>query len=310
MRPSRALAIINPVTGRIPTESIEADLRYEAHRRGIELQIERTQRAGHAIALAADAVDSVDVIVAVGGDGTVSDVVTGSIEAGTPVGIMPGGSTNIIARELGIPRDLSKAAAIALGDGEIAQIDVARAGETTFMHMAGAGFDAAIMAATPSKWKRRIGWLAYIPAAARHLNAPRFTAKLSIDGVDTEDRARLVLCAVGGSIIHPRFRVGEGIDRTDGMLDVLVFDPPGLVGTLSCLGWIIAGHPGRSRWLNQRRGRSVVIAADLEVPFEVDGDFVGYLPVDIAMLDRQANVLVPAPVAVRLGRSLPDRRPQ
>jgi diacylglycerol kinase (ATP) len=303
MQPSRALAIVNPVTGRIPVESIEADLRYEAHRRGIDLRIERTQRAGHAIELAANAVDSVDLIVAVGGDGTVSDVVTGSIEAGTIVGILPAGSTNIIARELGIPRDLSKAAAIALGEGEVAQIDVARAGETTFMHMAGAGFDAAIMAATPSKWKRRIGWLAYIPAAARHLNAPRFTATLTIDGAETEDRARLVLCAVGGSIVHPRFRVGENIDRTDGMLDILVFDPPSLAGTFSCLGWIIAGRPGRSRWLNQRRGRSVVIAADLEVPFEVDGDFIGYLPVEIAMLERPVNVLIPTTSRVKRGRS-------
>lgn len=303
MQPSRVLAIINPVTGRVPVESIEADLRYEAHRRGIDLHIERTARPGHAVELAAGAVDIVDLIVAVGGDGTVSDVVTGAIDAGTIVGILPAGSTNIIARELGIPGDLSKAAAIALGEGREVRIDVARAGETTFMHMAGAGFDAAIMADTPSKWKRRIGWLAYIPAAARHLNAPRFTAKLTIDGVETHDRARLVLCAVGGSIVHPRFRVAEGIDRTDGMLDVLVFDPPGLAGTLSCLGWIIVGRPGQSRWLTQRRARRVVLDADLVVPFEVDGDFVGYLPVDISMLDQQARVLVPASAAVRRGQS-------
>lgn len=300
MPPRRALAIINPATGRLPAGSIEADLRYEAYRREIELQIERTARPGHAVELAAAAVDEFDTIVAVGGDGTVSDVVTGTIGTGMTVGIVPVGSTNIIARELGIPKDVSKAAAIALGDGKEAMIDVARAGETTFMHMAGAGFDAAIMSDTPSRWKRRVGWLAYLPAAARHLNAPRFTARLTIDGVVSESSARLVLCAMGAAIVHPRFRVGDGIDRTDGVLDILVFDPPGFGGTLSCLGWIVAGHPSRSRWLSQRRGRSIILDADQQVPFEVDGDFVGYVPVEISMLEHQARVRVPK--STRLSR--------
>lgn len=303
MPPQRALAIINPATGRLPVGSIEADLRYEAYRRGIDLRIERTTRPGHAVDLAAAAIDDVDTIVAVGGDGTVSDVVTGAIGTGITVGIIPVGSTNIIARELGIPKDVSKAAAIALGDGHDAMIDVAQAGETTFMHMAGAGFDAAIMGDTPSRWKRRVGWLAYLPAAARHLNAPRFTARLTIDGVQSETTARLVLCAMGGAIVHPRFRVGDGIDRTDGILDVLVFDPPGFGGTLSCLGWIVAGHPGRSRWFSQQRGRSVVLDADQRVPFEVDGDFVGYVPVEITMHEHQARVRVPKTMRLSRGRS-------
>ena len=278
-------------------------MRVEAYQRQIDLRIEQTTRPGHAIELAAGAVRDVDTILAVGGDGTVSDVVTGSIGTGINVGIVPTGSTNIIARELGIPKDVNQAAAVAFGDGRVEMIDVARAGQTTFMHMAGAGFDAAIMSDTPSRWKRRVGWLAYLPAAARHLNAPRFTAKLTLDGVQTETTARLVLCAMGGAIVHPRFRVGDGINRTDGVLDILVYDPPGFGGTLSCLGWIVAGHPGRSRWMRHHRGRSVILDADLKVPFEVDGDFVGYVPVEISMLDDQARVLVPARTRLNRGRS-------
>jgi diacylglycerol kinase family enzyme len=209
----------------------------------------------------------------------------------------------MIARELGIPTDVIKAAAIALGDGKVVEIDVAKAGETTFMHMAGAGFDAAIMSDTPSRWKRRVGWLAYLPAAARNINAPRFTARLTIDGVESETTARLVLCAMGAAIVHPRFRVGDGIDRTDGIIDILVFDPPTFGGTLSCLGWIVPGHPGRSRWLDQRHGRNIVLDAMEEVPFEVDGDFVGYVPVEISMLDEQARVIVPTSTRVSRGRA-------
>lgn len=303
MTPTRALAIINPATGRLPVESIEADLRYEAYRREIDLRILRTTRPGHAVELAAAAIDDVDTLLAVGGDGTVSDVVTGSIGTGIVVGIIPVGSTNIIARELRIPKDISRAAAIALGDGWAAAIDVARAGETTFMQMAGAGFDAEIMSDTSSRWKRRVGWLAYLPAAARHLNAPRFTARLTLDGAASEQLARLVLCAIGGSIVHPRFRVGEGIDRTDGVIDVLIFDPPDLAGTLSCLAWIIAGQPNRSRWLRQRQARTVLLDADQKVPFEADGDFIGYVPVEITMLEHQALVRVPDASVIRRERS-------
>jgi diacylglycerol kinase (ATP) len=301
--PQRALAIINPATGRFPVGSIEADLRVEAYQRQIELRIERTTRAGQAVELAAEAVGQVEIVLAVGGDGTVSDVVTGAIGTGLAIGIVPTGSTNMIARELGIPTDVSKAAAIALGDGRVVEIDVAKAGDTTFMHMAGAGFDAAIMSDTPSRWKRRVGWLAYLPAAARHLNAPRFTAMLTIDGAQSETTARLVLCAMGASIVHPRFRVGVGIDRTDGIIDILVFDPPDFAGTLSCLGWIVIGHPGRSRWLNQQHGRKVMLDADQQVPFEVDGDFVGYVPVEITMLEDHARVIVPVTSEVRRARS-------
>ncbi|MEX2314758.1 MAG: diacylglycerol kinase family protein [Thermomicrobiales bacterium] len=303
MPSSRALAIINPATGRLTTSSVEAHLLREASRRNITLRIERTTRPGHAVELAAGAVDEVDTILAVGGDGTVSDVVTGALGSALTVGIIPIGSTNIIARELDIPRKIDRAAAIAFGDGVDVLIDVAQAGTTTFMHMAGAGFDAAIMRHTPSGWKRKVGWLAYLPAAARHLNAPRFATLLTIDGAQYPTTARLVLCAIGGAIVHPRFRIGDEIDRTDGVLDILVYDPPGIIGTLSCLGWIVAGHPGRSRWLVQRTGRSLRIEADQLVPFEVDGDFIGYLPVDIRMLEHQARVRVPHSAQISRGRS-------
>lgn len=308
MPPRRALAIINPATGRLPVGSIEADLRYEAYRRDINLRIEHTTRPNHAVELAAAAVGDVDTVIAVGGDGTVSDVVTGTIGSDITVGIVPTGSTNMIARELGIPKDVNQAASIALGDGRDVMIDVAKAGETTFLHMAGAGFDAAIMGDTPSRWKRRVGWLAYLPAAGRHLNAPRFTTRLTIDGEESETSARLVLCAMGGAIVHPRFRVGEGIDRTDGILDILVFDPPDLRGTLSCLGWIAAGHPGRSRWMTHRRGRTVRIDTDKEMPFEVDGDYVGHTPVEITMMDEQARIRIPRNARANRERSAQHRR--
>lgn len=269
-------------------------LEQEAASRGVELRIERTRRAGHAIELARADRTNVDLIIAVGGDGTVSDVVTGLDGSGALVAIVPTGSTNMIARDLGIPRSLKEAIAVAMGDGVPTAIDVARAGSTTFMHMAGAGFDAAIMRDTSSRWKRRIGWVAYLVPAVRHLRFPAFNASLNIDGRVVTVRARVILFAISGSIIHPRFSVGAGIDTTDGVIDVCVYNPLGVRGALSSAWWIARGTPERSPWLIQYRGRSITLNADRPVPFEVDGDPVGELPIDIEILPARALVLAPA----------------
>lgn len=287
------LAVVNPATGRAPLGPIVDELRRQAADLRIDLTIVFTTHAGHAVNLAQDAVPSGCAIIAVGGDGTVSDVVTGIIGSDCAVGIVPTGSTNMIAKELGIPRDVTSAMRIALASPARREIDVARTGSTTFLHMAGAGFDAAVMRDANPSVKRRLGWIAYLPAAARHLRFPMFDLDVTVDGVAATLPARTVLCAIGSSIIHPRFRVGEGIDRADGLIDVCIFSPPGLLATASCAWWIARGTPGRSRWLRQLRGRSVRLSSNLAIPFEVDGDPQGELPVEIEMLDQRVSVIVP-----------------
>jgi diacylglycerol kinase family enzyme len=156
---------------------------------------------------------------------------------------------------------------------------------------------------TPLRWKRRVGWLAYLLPAVRNLNAPRFNANLTMDGRTVGVTARLVLLAVGAAVVHPRFRVARGIDRADGILDVLIYDPPGAIGALSCVGWIVYGTPERSRWLTHYRVRKLRLDADGPVPFEVDGDFAGPLPVDVCLLDHAVRIRVPDTFAgVSVGR--------
>jgi diacylglycerol kinase family enzyme len=278
---------------------VAAALRAAASDRGVDLTVECTSSPGDAVDLVRSCAPGVELLIAVGGDGTVSDVVTGAIDGRYTVGIVPTGSTNMIAKDLGIPSRLDRAAGIALGDGVPVELDVARAGDTTMLHMAGAGYDAAIMRDASPRWKRRVGWLAYLPPAVRHLRYPRFKLTITADDRELEISARVVLCAIGSSIIAPRFKVGAGISRTDGVIDVCVFDPPGVLATLSCLGWIGVGRPERSRWQRQLKGRRIRLDADQVVPFEVDGDLVGNLPVEIEVLDRRVTVLVPAPDRLR-----------
>ena len=202
-------------------------------------------------------------------------MITGSLGHDVAIGIIPSGSTNMIAKELGIPRDPERAALIALGEGSRLFADVARVGDTTCVHMAGAGYDAEIMARANADWKRRYGWPAYLPAALALLRLPSFNAVITIDGTTRTRRARLVICALGSSIISRRFRLGDGIDRTDGLIDVCVWDPPNVLAIVSCFAWIALGRPGRSRWMRQARGRNITLDADRPVRFEVDGESLG-----------------------------------
>jgi YegS/Rv2252/BmrU family lipid kinase len=294
MPPARSvLAVFNPVTGQHTSQSVIEPLQEEATERGIDLQVEVTRYAGHATDIARAAVDHIDTVIAIGGDGTVSEVVEGVANTQLPVGIIPAGSTNMIAKDLRIPRDFRAAARIALGDGRPIAIDIARIGSKTILHMAGAGYDAAIMRDTSSRWKRRVGWVAYLPSGIRNLTYPSFPFVATIDGHRHTGDARVVLVAIGGSIIHPRFKVGEDIDRTDGLLDILVYNPPNVLGVLNCFGWIALGQPHRCRWLSHWRGRTVSLHSDRPVPVEVDGDYAGELPIEVIMLDAPVRVLAP-----------------
>ncbi|HQX62462.1 MAG TPA: diacylglycerol kinase family protein [Thermomicrobiales bacterium] len=287
------LAIVNPKTGRRPIDHFIEPLSQEAARRGILLRVVVTTSPGEATILAQNADEHIDTIIAVGGDGTVSDIVAGVLGRPVSIAILPSGSTNMIARELGIPGTPRAAARIALG-GVTRQIDVAVAGERVIVHMAGAGFDAAIMRDTSSRWKRRVRWLAYLPAGARHLNFPQFKYDGWIDGQPVSGTARLLLVAIGSSIIHPRLRLGHGIDRTDRLLYVLAFDPPSTADVTRLLWWVVAGKPERMQWTKHYRGKHIQLSSPDKVPVEFDGDYAGNLPIEVILHPEQVRVCVPA----------------
>jgi YegS/Rv2252/BmrU family lipid kinase len=298
--PKRVVAIVNPATGHRAAQARITEARAATSDGDVTFVARLTERPGHAVALAREGAEHAQLLLAVGGDGTVSDVVTGAVGADVQIGIIPAGSTNMVSKDLGIPQRTRDAMQVALHGREM-RVDIARANDTTFVHMAGAGYDAEIMRRAGSKWKRRVGWLAYLPPAISQARYPAFKARLVVDGVEYRGRARMILLALGAGIITPRFKVGAGIDRCDGQIDICIFNPPGIVATLATLGWIALGKPERSRWQRQLRGRSIELNADRRVPFEVDGDYLTDLPVTIEVLDARARIMTPS--------SKPRRRP-
>lgn len=290
----RVLAIVNPTTGTLPIWRLRRVLHRVAAQYSIDLEIVETEYADHATQLVQTCDKAIDAVIAVGGDGTLSEVVAGAVGRDIMVGIIPTGSTNMVAKDLGIPRLLATAARVALTSSTIVRLDIAKADDTPFMHMGGAGYDAAIMRDSSPRLKRVLRWVAYFGPGIQQLRSAPFNVQITVDQTTLNFQARMVLFALGGSIIHPRFVVGTGIDRTDGILDVVVFTPPTFTSVLGTFGWMLLRRPAKSRWQHQLRGRKVKLLADRKVPYELDGSYRGNLPVNIEMLDDGVTVRVPS----------------
>jgi diacylglycerol kinase (ATP) len=297
VHPPRVVAIVNPAT-RVPPSTIRAALE-SARPPGAALRFHETARPGDAVAAARSAAAEADIVVAVGGDGTVGDIATGLLGSGVPIAIVPAGSTNIVARELGIPWTIRAAARLVFNRHRIVHRDVGVGEGRCFLHMAGAGFDARMFDRADRALKRRMGWLAYLPAAADALRDPPVRFAIETDDRREEVESPLVLVANGGAVIHPLLRVDRGISATDGRLDVLAFTavtPAAIARTLSAFA---AGRLGDSPDLLVLRTHRVRVDAAPAAPVQFDGDVIGQTPFEAVVAPRAVSFVVPAKPAPR-----------
>ncbi len=259
----------------------------------VDLDVRLTDGPGAAVALAREAGRDAAFVVAVGGDGTVADVATALQGSGLPLGIVPAGSTNITARELGIPRDPRAAAALLFGPHRLARLDVGRCGDRSFLHMAGAGLDSRFFERTDLALKRRVGWLAYLPAAARSLRLPPVRFTITADGRATTVTSPLVLVANGASIISPAFRLDRAIRADDGWLDVLVFTAAGPLPIARTLRDLATFRLGRSPYVLLTKARRVELTAEPPLPVQLDGDLVDRTPATFDIVPASLSIIAP-----------------
>lgn len=283
--------IINPATRR-DAEQIAERIR-TARPDGVEIEIAQTAEPGDAIRLAQIAARTSSLVVACGGDGTVADVTTGIFGTDVPLGIIPAGSTNITARDLGIPTRLESAIALTIGPHRLTTIDVGRCGERCFLHIAGAGIDSRFFADTDRSLKRRIGWLAYLPPAARALRLPPARFELTVDDRRTSVTSPLILVANGGSIITPALHLAENVRRDDGLLDLLIFTARGLGPVTRTLGALMTMQLTRSSHLVRLQAKNISIDASPAMPIQLDGDVVAQTPAHFTIAPAALQVATP-----------------
>jgi YegS/Rv2252/BmrU family lipid kinase len=215
------------------------------------------------------------LVLVCGGDGTVA-ACAGAL-AGTEVAmaIVPVGTGNLLARNLGIPLELGDALKVAFGADERV-IDVLEAAEQRFVVMAGLGFDAALIRDTDEKLKLRIGWLAYLGGLARALRrSPRARFTITVDeGLPLSTDAIGVLVGNVGQL-EAGITLMPDASPDDGRLDVIVLAPR-TIGDWPALVWrILRRRPDAGRQADILRGKRVVISSAVAMPIEFDGDFRG-----------------------------------
>jgi len=246
----------------------------------------------------------VDLVCVLGGDGTVRTVAENVVRTGVPLGLLPQGTGNLLARNLGLPLDdLDAALRIAL-TGSDRTVDVGRVVfdssgedqdpvERVFLVMAGLGFDAAMMAGVTEQLKARVGWLAYVFSGITNLNGEAVRVRLSADdGPEISRRVRTVIVGncgrlTGGIVLIPDAEVD------DGWLDVVALSPRGVVSWASMATRVLSRREHRR--IGRRRCREVSVRCDRPQEGQLDGDPVGMVRAIRARVDKGALVVrVPA----------------
>ena len=215
----------------------------------------------------------VDLVLACGGDGTVTACAEGVADTGVPLAIIPMGTGNLLARNVGLPMGLDEALAVAL-DGVQQPIDAGRVNGTMFVVMAGLGLDAQMLDGTSEPLKKRLGWLAYAISAARHLGDRPVRVTVSADG-GRRRRMRASMLIVGNvGWLRGGLPLLPDARPDDGMLDAVVLIAGGLTGWLATAAAIALRRPARDR-IYRVQFTELQVTLDQEQPWELDGEVMG-----------------------------------
>jgi diacylglycerol kinase (ATP) len=254
-----------------------------------------TSRAGHASELAAGAVaDGVDVVCAIGGDGTVNEVINGIAGSDVPLAVVPTGTVNVLALELGIPLDPPDACRLA-ARGHVIDIDLGLAGERYFALMAGAGVDAAVVSSMNPTLKKALKEAAFaIQGFAKYLTGDSPLIRVEADE-ECIDGYFVVLgnaANYGGS-----FGVTPLADMRDGLLDVCVLTDKSF---FEFAGYWLAAlfsapmQHSKVRYFRTRAARLSVAPGETgEVLVQTDGEVAGRLPLECSIVPRALHVITP-----------------
>ncbi|WP_222184713.1 diacylglycerol/lipid kinase family protein [Geminicoccus harenae] len=291
-RVARVQVIHNPTAGRRRRATVAA-LAALLEAQGIAVKILATAGAGDAELLARQAAagpDRPDVLVAAGGDGTINEVANGLLGSDLPLAILPTGTVNVLARELGIGGSPGQVARM-VADGRYAQVWPGLANGRAFLLMAGIGFDAAVVAAVSPAAKRRLGQFAYLLAAAKlWWRWQPVHHELYVDGVRHHAVSAIAArCRLyGGSFVCA---AGARLDEPH--LHLVLFERP---GRLAALGYALALATGQlHRWPGVRHLRTAsweLAAAD---HLQLDGDPVAATAPSLAISAQPLRIVCAAP---------------
>lgn len=300
----KVFLITNSFAGSVSTRTQEVI--EKALAADFKLEAETTRSRDHATELARDAVDrAFDAVVAFGGDGTINEVAQAMVGTDIALGFLPGGSTNVMVRSLGIPLDPVEATAYLasrLRSGTKRRINVGRANERYFLFSWGMGLDAEVVKRVeedPKRGKRSHNWLFLRHAVASAITQYRGAdPAITVRVEDKEpERVLLAICCNGRPFTYFK---GFPVDACPEALLDGGFDLLGLtkirVGTIPRIAWSVFVSRSHVRWRNARYHHdftTATITADHSLPVQVDGDYLGeWDRARVELLPRALDIVV------------------
>lgn len=273
---SRAAVILNPV--KVP-DGFRGKVDAALTERGFDdtVWLETTEEdPGVTMAKTAIA-EGVDLVVVAGGDGTVRVVCAELAGSGIPVAVLPAGTGNLLARNLGISLDLDEALSQLL-DGSQQQIDsVTIKGDQLddrFVVMAGLGLDAAIIADAPDALKKHVGWAAYVVSTVKNLNHPFVRVEITIDDKPpVRRRARTVVIGNVGTL-QANIPLLPDAKPDDGTIDLVVLAPRRISHWPRLALSLVLKRMQEGRHIERFTGQTIQVKASTTVRRELDGDQV------------------------------------
>lgn len=291
---SSVFVIQNPVAGTSDPAQVRAEI--ENHLAGKKYHIYETTKGEKVRDVVKDAIkQGYRMVWAAGGDGTVAAAANGLVKGDVPLGIVPLGSGNVMAKELGIPLDISAACDLLVGAHRIRKLDVLQVGENYFVLAVSVGISAFMIAKTAREQKRRLGQLAYLLNGAQIiLSKSLWPIRISIDGQPVVVRASEVIAANVGTIGYKPISWGTQVSPDDGKVDLCRVRADTLPRMLSVLSGVLFGQQDRLEELTcNTASRFIEIESRRRIPVQGDGETIGYTPVRIEVIANSLPVIVP-----------------
>ncbi len=251
-----------------------------------------TSYAGEAEALAKRAVEEgFGRVVAAGGDGTVNHVANGIAGSDAALGILPMGTVNVFAMELGLPANDLKRCWEIIQAGNMRLVDLPSANGKHFVQLGGIGLDAQAVKETTLAFKRSLGPLSYLISAA-HI-AARQPPKLLIESADAPVQEGSFVLVGNGRLYGGPFPFFKQAVVDDGLLDVVLFKRLGFLEILKYLHDVVFSSDIRVPEIEYFQTRQLRVSSEQDVPVELDGELAGNCPVDFQMHEKALPVLSP-----------------
>jgi diacylglycerol kinase (ATP) len=289
-----AVIIANPTAGsylyhRRQLEETMAFLR----KYGWEVALKLTHAAGDAQQYAREAVaDKLDVVIAAGGDGTINEIIQELVGSETALGVLPVGTANVWAREMGIPLDIAGASEI-LAYGRTRRIDAGSVNGRYFLLMVGIGFDGEVARVVESNFLKRLGVVGYLLASFwLSLGYDSFAVNTKIGEQEVKTRALQIVVGntqlYGGAV---KFTWQAQCD--DGLLDVCIVRKRSKFRRIFIVLDFLLRRKQRSQWVRYDKSATIEVQTRKPVAIQVDGDSCGNTPATFTIAPRALKVIVP-----------------